>query len=136
MGATARLAGSADATPVRLAVASRPSAGRAGADATVRLGFVEPATFAVETPVEVDIDAEERVGALFVPADALVRQGEETVVFVASAHTAQRRPVTTGLADEERVEITSGLKAGELVITRGHTGLPDGAAITVDTSAR
>ena len=34
--------------------------------------------------------------------------------------------------DEERVEITAGLKPGELLITRGHTGLLDGTTISVD----
>ncbi len=39
--------------------------------------------------------------------------------------------MTLGIEDVQRVEITSGLRAGELVITRGHLGLPDGATISV-----
>jgi hypothetical protein len=44
--------------------------------------------------------------------------------------------VTTGVVDDRQVEITSGVRGGELVITRGHAGLEDGAIITVDRAAR
>jgi multidrug efflux pump subunit AcrA (membrane-fusion protein) len=44
---------------------------------------------------------------------------------------AHRRPITTGLVDTEHVEIVSGLKAGELIVTQGLSNLRDGTAITV-----
>jgi len=135
-GAAARIASMPGAEPVQLTVASRPSAGPGGNDAIVRLGFVEPATIAVDTRVEVEIDGEERVDVVLVGVDSLVPQGSEMAVFVAANATAERRIVTTGLRDADVVEITSGLKAGELVITRGQVGLTDGAAISVDTFAR
>jgi len=115
--------------------------GRAGNDptpdtATVRLTFVEPSSVPVDIAVEVDIDAEERVGVVFVPAEALVRPGgkagREALLFVAAGNTAERRAVTVGVETDERAEITSGIRAGELVITRGQSGLQDGAAISVD----
>ena len=55
------------------------------------------------------------------------------MVFVANGSRAERRRVKTGIADESRVEITEGVRAGELVITRGHVGLTEGAALTVAT---
>jgi hypothetical protein len=110
--------------------------GNSGGDALVRLAFVEPATLAVDTRVEVEIDGEERVDVILVRADTLVPQGSEMAVFVAVNDTAERRLVTTGLRDADVVEITSGIKAGELVITRGQVGLTDGAGISVDTLAR
>jgi multidrug efflux pump subunit AcrA (membrane-fusion protein) len=42
--------------------------------------------------------------------------------------------VRTGVVDDRYVEITSGVRAGELVITRGQSGLEDGAAISVDVA--
>jgi membrane fusion protein (multidrug efflux system) len=57
-------------------------------------------------------------------------------VFVAVNGTAGRRIVTTGLRNDDFVEITSGIEAGELVITRGQLGLTDGAAISVDRLAQ
>jgi RND family efflux transporter MFP subunit len=132
-GRPARLATVTGTVPVRLAVVSRPEAATPGAaNAGVRLAFVDSTTLPVDTPIEVDIDAEERVNVVLIPPDALVREGAETAVFVASGTTAVRRIVTTGLANADRVEITSGLKPGELLITRGHTGLEDGAVISVD----
>jgi len=135
-GAAARVMSVPGAKPVRLTVSSRPSAVGGGSDALVRLTFAEPATIAVDTRVDIEIDGEEHVDAVLVPADALIRKGTEVAALVAVGNRAERRIVTTGLADEESVEIVSGIEAGELVITRGQTGLADGAAISVDTLAR
>lgn len=135
-GAAARVTSIAGTAPLRLTVASRPSASGSGGDALVRLAFAEPAMIAVDTRVDIEIDGEEHVDAVLVPPDALVRQGTEIAVLVAVGNKAERRVVTTGLADDDQVELTSGVDAGELVITRGHTGLADGATISVDTFAR
>jgi cobalt-zinc-cadmium efflux system membrane fusion protein len=129
-GASARLVGGA-AGVIRLTVIGR--AGNVDAqtgNAPVRLTFSEPSTVPVDTAVQVDIDAEERVGAVFVPIEALARTGGETAVYVAAGDTARRRTVVIGVETDERIEITSGVSAGELVITRGQTGLEDGAAIS------
>jgi RND family efflux transporter MFP subunit len=131
LGATGRLAGGAEAVPPALRVASRPAAVQAGtATVPVRLAFVTPANYPVGTPVQVEIDAESHANVVLVPSSAVVREGEEAAVFVANAGKAQRRVVMTGLEDAAHVEITSGVKAGEAVITSGQNGLPDGASIT------
>lgn len=132
-GATARVAGAIDGQEIALTVAAPPNLADATAngDVRVRLAPSGPTPLAVDMPVEVDIDAEERVDAVFVPAEALLEQGAEQVLFVADGDVARRRAVTTGVANEQGVEITDGLQAGELVITRGQAGLVDGAAITV-----
>jgi multidrug efflux pump subunit AcrA (membrane-fusion protein) len=39
----------------------------------------------------------------------------------------------TGVQDTERLEILSGLKAGELIVTQGHSSLRDGTRISVST---
>ena len=96
-----------------------------------RLIFADPHKLVVDMPLQLDIDAEERTDTVLIPAEALVRDGGETVIFVAAGSRAERRLVKTGIEDEARIEITDGLRAGELVITRGHLGLTDGAAVTV-----
>jgi RND family efflux transporter MFP subunit len=131
-GATARVGLVTGGAPIGLVVASKGTTG-SGSDVLVRLTFTTPHMLALETPVQVDIDAEERPNAVFVPAEALVREGESQVVFVVNGDQAQRRPVTTGLSDDARVEITSGVTAGDLVITSGHLGLPDGARVSIET---
>ncbi|MGE0443910.1 MAG: efflux RND transporter periplasmic adaptor subunit [Vicinamibacterales bacterium] len=132
-GATARVAGMIDGQEIPLTVAMPPNLADATAngDVRVRLALSRPAPLVVDMPVEVDIDAEERVDAVFVPAEALLDEGAERVLFVAEGDVARRRLVTTGVANEQGVEITEGLQAGELVIVRGQAGLVDGGAITV-----
>ncbi len=131
-GAPARVAAAAGIPPVRLTVAARVG-DRVGPDGTIafRLLFTEPAPLPVDSPVEIDIDAEERTDVVLVPAEALVREGGSLAVMIANGSRAERRAVTTGLQDEQDVEIMSGVRAGEMVITRGHIGLSDGAAISV-----
>ena len=142
-GATARVA-AGGTEPVRLTVAGRVTDAAAAAGANTpapaeadavafRLVFAEPSTLAVDMPVQLDIDAEERTDTVLIPTEALVRDGNEAAVFVAVESRAERRRVKTGIEDAARTEITEGVRAGELVITRGHLGLSDGAAITVAT---
>jgi membrane fusion protein, multidrug efflux system len=136
MGATGRLIVSTDAPPLPLKVVSRPAAVEPGtAAAPVRLSFVTPHSLAVGTPVQVEIDAEEHTNVVLVPAAAIVREGEETAVFVAAGDKAERRAVVVGIVDREHAEIREGVKAGEQVIVRGQAGLPDGAAITAEKPA-
>lgn len=134
-GATARIAAPAGGTVVPLTV-SRRMADRVGSDGTLpfRLVFTDPASAAaltVDSRVEVDIDAEERTNAVVIPPEALIRDGGQTAVMIAAGSRAERRVVQTGIEDLARVEITAGIRPGELVITRGHVGLDDGAAISV-----
>ena len=133
MGAPARVMLAADQPPIPMKVVSRPAAVEPGtASAPVRLSFLSLSNLAVGTPVQTEIDAEEHAGVVLVPAEALVHEGEENAVFVAVGTKAQRRPVVVGITDKDHVEITSGVKAGEQVITRGQAGLPDGATISTE----
>ncbi|MBI4886220.1 MAG: efflux RND transporter periplasmic adaptor subunit [Acidobacteria bacterium] len=134
MGASARLAPArAGGGAAALRVVSRPTAVEPGtATVPIRLAFAGRAGLVVATPVEVDIEAERHEHVVLVPAAALVREGEETAVFVAAGDKAERRAVTIGLTDGMHVEIVSGIKAGESVIVDGQAGLPDGAAISID----
>jgi RND family efflux transporter MFP subunit len=136
-GATARVVSAAE--PIRLSVVSRPGPGEARPDGTVAVRLTMTGAgmpLAVDAPVQVDIDLGERDGAVLVPPEAIVREGQQAAVFVAAGTTAERREVTTGVTDDHGVEITSGVRAGELVITRGHTGLANGATISVDAGLR
>jgi RND family efflux transporter MFP subunit len=136
VGAAARVIVGQDQEPVPMKVASRPAAVEPGtAAAPVRLVFLSPPALAVGTPVQVEIDAEEHTNVVLVPAESIVREGEETAVFIAAANKAQRRPVVLGITDNAHAEIKSGVKAGEHVITHGQAGLPDGAAITTEKPA-
>jgi RND family efflux transporter MFP subunit len=134
VGAPARLVGvETHGSVADLKVASGPAEVEPGTAAVpVRLRFTVQTDLPAGTPVQVDIGAEFHRNVVLVPAAAVVREGEETFVFVAAAGKAQRRAVQIGIADETRVEVVSGVEAGETVIVEGQAGLPDEAAITTD----
>jgi membrane fusion protein, multidrug efflux system len=69
--------------------------------------------------------------------NAAVRRGAPngvatTFVYVVNPDlTVTVRPVTLGVVDGERVAVTAGLKAGEIVVTEGGDRLRDGAAVVL-----
>ncbi|MHB1012075.1 MAG: efflux RND transporter periplasmic adaptor subunit, partial [Desulfobacteria bacterium] len=80
-----------------------------------------------------------RKGVVQVPRTALLswnvaaRKGE---VFVVDNNVARRRGITTGAVQGDRVEIPSGLRSGETVVTRGAFLLSDGDAVKVAAAAK
>jgi RND family efflux transporter MFP subunit len=133
VGATGRVIQPNDQEPLAMTVVARASVVEAGtAAAPVRLNFLTTHSLAVGTPVQVEIDAEEHTNAVLVPSEAIVREGEETAVFVVTGDKATRRPVVVGIVEGIRAEIRQGLKVGEQVIVHGQAGLPDGAKITIE----
>jgi membrane fusion protein (multidrug efflux system) len=68
---------------------------------------------------------------LAVPEEALTMQGAETFLYVVRDGKAERRTVTIGRREAGRVEITSGLAAGEDVVTLGLQRLRDGMPVEV-----
>ena len=88
--------------------------------------------------VRAEIDTATHKGALVIPIQAVVdrppldAEGEPRddaeeikVVFVVADGKAPQRPVKTGLSDETHVEIVSGLKPGEEVVTGPYRILRD-----------
>lgn len=57
-------------------------------------------------------------------------------IFVVEAGVAHRRDVSTGAVSGELVEVASGLKAGEQLVSRGGFTIKDGDRVTVAKSAR
>jgi len=69
-------------------------------------------------------------GAVTVPAAAVVKSTSGELVFVARADsTVESRPVSTGIADGDLVEILAGVEAGETVVVSGQQRLRPGARI-------
>jgi multidrug efflux system membrane fusion protein len=83
----------------------------------------------------VSILAQEKKNILVVPLAAVTEQNNQPTVYVVkSDHTVEQRPVTTGLADSDRIEILAGLKAGEQVVTAGQANLVDGAKVKLNNA--
>ena len=123
---------SATGGPTLLRVISRPVPVTGAKTVEVALAFETPTELQPGTQVGVEIDAEQRLNALLVPAIAVLKDDpNQPVVVVAAGDVAMRRPVVIGLVDAENIEILSGLKTGELIITQGHSALRDGTPISV-----
>jgi membrane fusion protein (multidrug efflux system) len=130
VGAGARAVAEGKAAPELLHVVSRPAPEPGATSVTVALSFDMPTALAPGTQVGIEIDAEQHSNVALVPAIAVAKSASGTAeVVVAVGGVAQRRPVVTGLQDAQYIEIISGLKAGELVVTEGHGELRDGARI-------
>lgn len=72
----------------------------------------------------------EHPGAVVIPLDALVPDGEEFRVFVVDAEgTALARGVTVGGRSDHDAWIRTGLKAGERVVTKGAYGVSDSSKV-------
>lgn len=112
-------------------VIARPAAvDAATGTALVRLAFDAPTRLPAGLAVDVEIYGPEHVAAVLVPAEALVQEGSDSFVFTVDARQkAHRRPVQVGVVAEGRAEILSGVAAGDLVVVRGQTALPDGASV-------
>jgi multidrug efflux pump subunit AcrA (membrane-fusion protein) len=133
VGRTARVTGPAGGDGEAATVLSKPAQVEAGSPtADVRLTFAAPTHLPINASVHIDILADERAHALTVPAAAVVRDGDETFVMVAGAdNKAHKHAVKTGLMSLQRVEILSGVAAGDQTIVIGQDGLPDNAAIQI-----
>jgi RND family efflux transporter MFP subunit len=66
---------------------------------------------------------------LLVPAEAVRREGNASYVYVLQNGTARKRGVEVGEAAGGRVEIRSGVKEGDEVLTSGVAEIRDGAAV-------
>ena len=66
---------------------------------------------------------------LLVPKAAVRSDNGTNVVFVVREDRAERRAVRVGAADGDRVEVVSGINAGERVVVDGPASLADGARV-------
>jgi len=79
---------------------------------------------------DVSILAQENKDTLLVPRSAIIQLQGRPVVYVIKDDIAQQREVTTGLTDESRVEVLSGVTAGEDVVVAGQANLSNGAKVS------
>ena len=132
IGATARTIAEGQTKPDLLRVATRPAPESGAKTVEVTLAFDTPTELQPGTQVGIEIDAEQRSNVMLVPSVAVIKDNPaQPIVVVAVGSVVQRRPVVIGLVDGENIEILSGLKPGELIITQGHSSLRDGTPISV-----
>ena len=85
------------------------------------------------TPVKASITGRTVAEALKIPAGALqtAQDGSKFVMVVGSDGTAQKKPITLGIVNEEDAQVTSGISASDQVITVGGYALDAGTKVKV-----
>ena len=130
-GQTVRVLGAGSATAARGTVVATPAlADPVTGAAKVRVALLPTAALAANAPVEVLIETVEHRDVVLIPQAALVQEGPQAFAYVVTADNhAHRREVQPGIVASGKVEVRSGVRAGEMVVVQGQTGLPDGAAV-------
>jgi len=110
-------------------------------DAATNAGLVRIRIANADRSLKVGMFAECRVAlgdrpnVLTVPPSAIVKNDEGAAVYVLSGDTAQRTAVKVGLEQPTAVEILSGVKEGDTVLTSSVYGLGEKAKVTKPEAA-
>lgn len=92
----------------------------------------EPDFLRQDMTVSVNIETGRRDQAIVVPNDALTSiQGKQARVWLVVDGRVVRRPVQLGLRGLAHTEVTSGLKAGDWVLTNGNAAITEGDRVRV-----
>ncbi|NBF41307.1 MAG: efflux RND transporter periplasmic adaptor subunit [Spirochaetes bacterium] len=87
---------------------------------------LEPGMF-----VSVGLPLDRAEGVVAVPFRALIQEGGNEYVYTVEDGAARRVAVRTGIIAQDRVEVVSGLDAGQAVVTEGHQELRPGRPVRV-----
>jgi len=124
--------------PARV-ITTVPTADRQKATVLVRIGFAEldprilpdmgvKVTFLREAG---DTAAPATKPTALIPKTAATKDGDQAIVFVVTGTTVERRAVSLGGTDGDRLEVVAGLRAGERVVMSPPPTLAAGSLITV-----
>ncbi|HEY3930550.1 MAG TPA: efflux RND transporter periplasmic adaptor subunit [Candidatus Koribacter sp.] len=84
------------------------------------------------TAARVSIAAETIKNALAVPVSAVLKDDEgKNFVMVVEGGKAKKHEVTTGVSNGDDIQVSSGIKAGDQVITTGAYGLDDNTKVKI-----
>jgi multidrug efflux pump subunit AcrA (membrane-fusion protein) len=112
-----------------------PSFDATSATSSVRTDLIGPQRIVeAGAPVEVRVETANAPDAIVVPSAALFQDEglDHYHVFVIGADgRAHRTNVKVGLRDRDRVQVTEGIKPGDLVVTSGGYALADGLGVRV-----
>jgi RND family efflux transporter MFP subunit len=83
------------------------------------------------TYVKVDVNTGKTGKALMVPRDAIVSSVKDPSVYLVKGETVKLTRINTGRDYGTYLEVKSGLKEGDQVVTNGQINLTDGASVSV-----
>ncbi|MDP4159912.1 MAG: efflux RND transporter periplasmic adaptor subunit [Bacillota bacterium] len=85
--------------------------------------------------VSIQVIVASKEGVLAVPQEALFQEGSKNFVYLIQGGRLQKTEVKVGIGNETHQEITSGLKAGDLVVQNPSNELSPGLSVTPDTGS-
>ncbi|WP_053956616.1 efflux RND transporter periplasmic adaptor subunit [Inediibacterium massiliense] len=80
---------------------------------------------------EIHIVSEKKDNIIIIPSDAVITKEGNQVVFVVNKNTAKAKEVHLGLDNGKEVEVTKGLKEGDVIVTKGQNYLDDGNKVKI-----
>lgn len=83
------------------------------------------------TFVYADFSRKTTQNILFIPRGALTESIKDASVYVVENNVVHQRPIKTGMEMNNMIQVISGLKKGEVVVTSGQINLKEGTAISV-----
>lgn len=87
--------------------------------------------------VNVRLKLDTQQGALVIPSSAMQRGSKGMFVYrIKADNTVEAVPVTVGVTEGDTVSLTSGLEAGDKVVTEGGDSLRDGAKVLLPEDAK
>lgn len=95
-----------------------------------------PAGLRLGSSATVEVQVAEHVGVLTLPREAFLSTGGEALAYVLSGGRAERREVSYGAQNDTQVEVVSGLKMGERVITSSYEAFKDQLIIITPPSGQ
>ncbi len=79
--------------------------------------------------VKITADTYQAKDALLIPYDAVYYENEGAYVYIEVNGRAVKTPITTGIFDDEKIEVTGGLNPGDMVVTSWSPQLTDGVLL-------
>jgi RND family efflux transporter MFP subunit len=106
------------------------------ADPKTRKFTVKVAPAVADSPLRagmsatVKIQTGQQANAVLVPKEAVIQRNGKQIVFVDQDGRARMTTVQTGVSDDKRIQVASGVDVGQMVILPGSIDLADGDAVT------
>jgi len=79
----------------------------------------------------VSVNMKSKPNALVIPISAIVKNGSTESVYIINDKKSYLKNITTALTDGKNVEVISGLKSGDKIVTVGMNNLKDGTVVNV-----
>lgn len=83
------------------------------------------------TFVYADFSRKTMQNILLIPREALTESIKDASVYVVEKGVVQQRAIKTGMEMNNMIQVLSGLKAGETVVTSGHINLKEGTPVSI-----